>query len=78
MPGAVLTRLSRSYVRFQAFQFFAARENLPALQVLTDCVIARNFPELEGPSNWLALLEAVIERWRNRLRSGCTSVSFMA
>ena len=57
LPGAVLTRVARSHVRVGTFQFFAARGDTEALQALTDHVIARHYPQADGP---LGLLDAVM------------------
>jgi len=57
LPGAVLLRVAASHIRVGTFQFFAARQDTEALQLLTDHVIARHYPQAEGP---LALLDAVV------------------
>ena len=63
VPGAIITRVSRSFVRVGSFQFFAIRDNPEALKELADYVIARNYPELvDHEAPYLALLNAVIER----------------
>ena len=63
LPGAIVTRLSTSYVRVGTFQYFAARGNQEALRLLTDYVIQRNYPELiDHEEPWLGLLQAVCER----------------
>lgn len=63
VPGAIITRVSRSFVRVGTFQFFAIRDNPEALKELADYVIARNYPELvDHKAPYLALLNAVIER----------------
>lgn len=63
LPGAVITRLSKSYVRVGTFQFFAAQQNVQAVRELADYVIARNYPEAAAADNpYQALLEASIKR----------------
>lgn len=57
LPGAVLLRVAASHIRVGTFQFFRAREDREALQMLTDHVIARHYPEADGP---LALLDGVV------------------
>jgi len=57
LPGAVLLRVAASHIRVGTFQYFAARQDLEALRLLTDHVIARHYPQAEGP---LALLDAVV------------------
>lgn len=58
MPGAVLTRVASSHIRVGTFQYFAARQDIEALQVLLDHTIARHYPDAEGP---LGLLNAVLQ-----------------
>ncbi|AUW58833.1 YdiU family protein [Sphingobium sp. SCG-1] len=61
LPGAVLTRIAASHIRVGTFQYFAARQDIEALQTLTDYVIARHYPEAaqaENPAR--ALLDAVV------------------
>jgi uncharacterized protein YdiU (UPF0061 family) len=55
----VLTRVAASHIRIGTFQFFAARGDTEALRLLTDHVIARHYPEADGPMD---LLDAVINR----------------
>ena len=63
LPGAVLTRVAQSHIRVGTFQFFAGRRDEPAIQVLSDHVIVRHYPEAAQADNpILALLGAVIER----------------
>ncbi|SEA74057.1 protein adenylyltransferase SelO [Rubrimonas cliftonensis] len=63
LPGAVLTRVARSHVRFGTFEYFAAREDDDALRTLTDYVVARHYPDLAGAEfPAAALLEAVVGR----------------
>ncbi len=59
LPGAVLTRVAASHVRVGTFQFFAARQDVEALQALTGYVIARHYPKADDA---LGLLDAVIDR----------------
>ncbi|MEE9388400.1 MAG: YdiU family protein [Paracoccaceae bacterium] len=56
-PGAVLTRVASSHIRVGTFQYFAARQDTDALEILTDHVINRHYPEARSP---LQLLDAVI------------------
>ena len=73
MPGAVLTRVAQSHVRVGTFQYFAARRDVAALQALTDHVLARHYPQAEGP---LGLIEAVVAR-QAELVAGWMSVGFI-
>ena len=63
LPGAVLVRVATSHIRVGTFQFFASRRDTEALQLLTDHVIGRHFPQVADAENpALAMLEAVIAR----------------
>lgn len=60
-PGGVFTRVAASHIRVGTFQYFAARQDTEAIQILTDHCIARHYPdaaEAENPA--LAFLESVI------------------
>ncbi|MBW7921188.1 MAG: YdiU family protein [Rubellimicrobium sp.] len=57
LPGAVLARVASSHIRVGTFQYFAARGDTDALRALTDHVIARHWPDADGP---LGLLAAVV------------------
>lgn len=59
LPGAVLTRVASSHIRVGTFQYFAVRGNERALAALADHVIARHYPQADGP---LALLDQVVAR----------------
>ena len=62
LPGAILTRVSRSHIRVGTFQYFAARQNDAAIDQLVDYVITRHYPEVADADNKaLALLNAVID-----------------
>ena len=62
-PGAIVTRVSRSFVRVGTFVYFAIRGNQTAVKELADYVIERNFPDIQNTENpYLALLENVIDR----------------
>jgi uncharacterized protein YdiU (UPF0061 family) len=61
LPGAMLTRVASSHIRVGTFQYFAAREDVEALRLLADHVIARHYPAAAAaPSPYRALLDAVI------------------
>ena len=45
-PGAVVCRLSSSFVRFGHFQLLTARQEIELLRTFTDFVISREFPHL--------------------------------
>jgi uncharacterized protein YdiU (UPF0061 family) len=65
--AAVVTRAAPSFIRFGHFEHFAAADNRPALQALTDHVIDRFYPECRagdgfGGNAAAALLAAVTGR----------------
>ncbi len=61
LPGAMLTRVASSHIRVGTFQYFAAREDLQALRLLADHVIARHYPAAAATTSpYRALLDAVI------------------
>jgi len=57
LPGAVLARVAASHIRVGTFQYFAARHDTEALQLLTDHVIARHYPDAGDAGG---LLDAVV------------------
>lgn len=62
LPGAVLTRVAASHIRVGTFQYFAARNDTEALELLVQHVIARHYGDADGP---LGLLKAVISAQAN-------------
>src|SRR4051812_20941655 len=61
LPGAVLARVALSHIRIGTFQFFAARNDLEALRILAEHVIARHYPHAaETNQRYRALLEDVV------------------
>jgi uncharacterized protein YdiU (UPF0061 family) len=63
LPGGVITRTARSFVRVGTFEYFSSRSNLDAVTRLADYVIEQHYPGCRDTANpYLALLEAVIER----------------
>lgn len=68
LPGAVLARVASSHIRIGTFQYFGARRDTEALQLLADHVIARHYPQAASSDNpVLALLNGVITRQANLL-----------
>jgi uncharacterized protein YdiU (UPF0061 family) len=60
-PGGVFTRVAASHIRVGTFQYFAARQDTEAIQILTDHCIARHYPQAADAENpALAFLENVI------------------
>lgn len=63
LPGAVLTRVAASHLRFGTFQYAAALGQPELLQALVDYAIDRHDPDLKGgPAPALNLLRRVMER----------------
>lgn len=63
LPGAIITRVARGFVRVGTFQYFAIRGKIESVKTLADYVIERNYPELKNAENpYLALLDTVIEQ----------------
>ncbi len=72
-PGAVLTRVAASHIRVGTFQYFVARRDTEALQALMEHVIARHYPDADGP---LGLLDAVVAA-QAELVAGWMSLGFI-
>lgn len=63
LPGAILIRIAQSHIRIGTFEYFAFRQDLEALRILTDHVINRHYPEAKKQENSaLYMLNAVIKR----------------
>jgi len=62
-PGAMLTRLAPSHVRFGSFEVFFYRNQYEQLRRLADFVIEHHYPELkQEPDPCITWLDTVIER----------------
>lgn len=62
LPGAVLARVAASHIRIGSFEFFAARNDREALEILARYTLERHYPsqaQAENPA--LALLEAAVQ-----------------
>jgi uncharacterized protein YdiU (UPF0061 family) len=63
LPGAVLTRVATSHIRFGSFQYFYARRDIDALRRLSDYVIERHYPEARKAKHPArAMLDSVVSR----------------
>lgn len=62
--GAVVTRVSPSFLRFGNYQIFAAKQDHSTLKTLVDFTIKQHFPELGKPSKetYLQFFKEVSER----------------
>lgn len=61
-PGAVVLRVSPSFLRFGNFEMLAARNEKENLRKLVDWTIERYFPEISGEDKILKWYNVVIER----------------
>jgi uncharacterized protein YdiU (UPF0061 family) len=63
-PGAIVTRVAPSFVRFGTFQLPAARGDEALLRSLVDFTIRNDFPELgpPGPATYLDWFREVVRR----------------
>ena len=63
VPGGVFTRIAASHIRIGTFQYFAAREDFEALEILAKyCMERHDRDALNAEHPVLAFLEGVIER----------------
>lgn len=61
LPGAVLARVARSHVRVGTFQYFYAREDTEALEILANYVIERHYQEIAADARpVLAMLDRIV------------------
>ncbi|WP_281857647.1 protein adenylyltransferase SelO [Litoreibacter halocynthiae] len=58
-PGAILTRVAGSHIRVGTFQYFAARQDREALELLLNHAIGRHYPHVDE-GDGLGFLNAVI------------------
>ncbi|WP_210527534.1 protein adenylyltransferase SelO [Rubellimicrobium arenae] len=72
-PGAVLARVASSHIRVGTFQYFYARNDMEALVALTEHVLQRHYPGVEGA---MGLLRAVVDR-QARLVAQWMSLGFI-
>jgi serine/tyrosine/threonine adenylyltransferase len=63
-PGAIVTRVAPSFLRFGNYEIFAARKDLTNLKLLVDYTISNYFPHLGEPSKeiYLQWLSEIGER----------------
>lgn len=62
-PGAILTRLAPSHVRFGSFEVFFYRDQFDRIRTLADYVLSYHYPDLKDASNpYLALFSEVMQR----------------
>jgi uncharacterized protein YdiU (UPF0061 family) len=61
-PGAIVMRVSPSFLRFGNFEILAAREELDNLRKLTDWTINRFYPHITGENKIIDFFREVVER----------------
>jgi len=63
LPGAILTRVAASHLRFGTFQYARNWCTVDELRVLADYALERHYPHIEADENrYLSLLQEVIKR----------------
>jgi uncharacterized protein YdiU (UPF0061 family) len=63
LPGAILTRVAASHLRFGTFQYAANWGTIEELRTLADYAIQRHYPEIESDdSRYLTFFQRVLER----------------
>ena len=66
LPGGIITRAAKSFIRVGSFQFFAMQQDTQAVKTLADYVIANNYPQVaEADNPYMALYEAIVLRQAN-------------
>jgi len=51
VPGGILTRIARGFVRVGTFEYFSSQRNFEALKSLADYEIERHYPEVKQADN---------------------------
>jgi uncharacterized protein YdiU (UPF0061 family) len=74
--GAIVCRVSTSWVRFGTFEYYAHQGMLKELEALADYVIEENFPHITGKSNRYTLLFNDVMIITARLMAQWMSVGF--
>lgn len=63
VPGGILTRISKGFVRVGTFEYFSARQNNQAIKQLADYEIERHYPEAKKVENpYVDFLRRVVDR----------------
>ena len=77
LPGAILTRVSQSYVRVGTFEFFAVRGDEKATKILADYVINRLYPHISKEKNPYSSLLREVSCRQAKLVAKWMSVGFI-
>lgn len=63
VPGGILTRVAKGFVRVGTFEYFSARRATDAIRELADYEIERHYPEAKKTDNpYAAFLATVVDR----------------
>ena len=63
LPGAILTRVASSHIRFGTFEYIAMKKDLKNLRVLINYTVQRHYPGLKNKEfSALLLLKEIIEK----------------
>jgi uncharacterized protein YdiU (UPF0061 family) len=66
LPGAVLARVAQSHIRIGTVQYFASQQDHQAVELLTDHVQRRHFPQVKDAGNKVRfMLDGIISRQAN-------------
>jgi len=74
--GAIVCRVSTSWVRFGTFEYYASQGMFKELEALADYVIEENFPHIKGKNDPYALLFNEVMVITSRLMAQWMSVGF--
>ncbi len=62
LPGGIITRIARSFIRIGTFEYYSARGDVQAVQKLADFVIEGNYPQAaEADNPYVALLQSIVD-----------------
>ena len=61
-PGAIVMRVSPSFLRFGNYQILAARNEIEHLKKLTDWTIEKFYPHIQGEDKLISWFKEVVER----------------
>ena len=62
VPGGILTRIAKGFVRVGTFQYFSSQGNQEAIKRLADYEIERHYPDAKNADNpYVAFFEAVVD-----------------
>ncbi len=77
LPGAILTRVASSHIRFGTFQYVAAKQDLQTLKTLLDYSIHRHYPDIQNEPNKAELFFKLVMEKQIKLIVNWLRVSFI-